>query len=74
MKKMLLSCVLTVILSVLLTGCAKEDQVSEKLCCIEISDALEHSKVVVLKHSGKQTCPNFLTRTIGRKLLKTTEN
>lgn len=59
MKKILLSCVLTVILSVLLTGCAKEDTVGEKLCCIEISDALENSKVVVLKQQRQADVSEF---------------
>lgn len=59
MKKMLLLCVLTVILSVLLTGCKNEDTVGEKLCRIEISDALEHKNVAVLEQQRQADVSEF---------------
>ncbi|MDE6131818.1 MAG: hypothetical protein K2G04_00370 [Oscillospiraceae bacterium] len=59
MKKILLSCLLTAILSVLLAGCAKEDTVGEKLCRIEVSDALEHSRVAVLEQQSQSDVSAF---------------
>lgn len=59
MKRILLLCVMTVVLSVILTGCTKENTVSEKLCRIEISDAAEHSKVAVLEKQSQSDVTEF---------------
>lgn len=58
MKKILLSCLLTVVLSVMLAGC-KEDTVGEKLCRIEISNALEHGRVAVLEQQSQSDVSAF---------------
>lgn len=49
MKKNLLLLIFSLIFAVLLTGCANENKVAEKLCRIEVSDALNHSSVAVLE-------------------------
>ncbi|MBD5144700.1 MAG: hypothetical protein HDT21_02080 [Ruminococcus sp.] len=59
MKKILLLCVLTAILSVLLTGCTKEDAVGEKLCRIEILNAAEHDSVTVLEQQRQADVSEF---------------
>lgn len=71
MKKILLSCVLTVILSVLLTGCTKEDAVGEKLCRIEISNAAEHSSIAVLEQQRQADVSEFFDE---NNWTKTAEN
>ena len=71
MKKILLLCVLTVILSVLLTGCTKENQVGEKLCRIEISNAAEHSIVAVLEQQRQADVSDFFDE---NNLTETAEN
>ena len=53
MKKNLLLLIFSLIFAVLLTGCTKEDTVGEKLCRIEISDALDHSSVAVLDRQSQ---------------------
>lgn len=59
MKKILFSCLLTLISSVMFAGCTKEDTVGEKLCRIEISDALEYSRVAVLDQQSQADVSEF---------------
>lgn len=59
MKRILFSCLLTLVLSVMFAGCTKEDTVGGKLCRIEISDALEYSRVAVLDRQSQADVSEF---------------
>lgn len=59
MKKSIFLSGLAVILSLLLTGCANNAQVSEKLCRIEIANAEKQNDVTVLESQRQSDVSEF---------------